>query len=466
MKNLKRLLCAAVAVLLSGCAFQNRSLTSFDPHQGYRLRNLPTNAVNSDEVFIILSFSGGGTRASAFSYGAMEELAITPIGQGASKRRLLDEVDLISSVSGGSFTAAYYALYGDRLFQDFDQEFLKRNIQLGLGLRVLNPWNWPRLASPYFDRIDLAAEYYDRLLFHGRTYHDLLTSGTRPLIVLNATDMSMGSRFEFTQPQFDLLYSDLGSYPIARAVAASSAFPILLSPITLKNYPERPGYVEPGWIETGMDDADHNPGRFKIASMGRSYEDATNRPYIHLIDGGISDNIGLRGPSQSLFSTDGGDSILQRINQRKIRKLAFITVNAKPGDSADWDRKRRAPGALSVLSTAISAPMDNYSFETVNSLTEKVETDYVKPKQTELGVIKRLKELCPDANWPERLPALEFHEIELSFDKMTNSVLRKQLKELPTSFHLPAKDVDLLKRAARELLQQSTEFQALVKGLQ
>lgn len=466
MKSLKLFACAIVAALLSGCAFQNQSLTGFLPHQGYRLRNLSTNAVNSDEVFIVLSFSGGGTRAAAFSYGAMEELANTPIGHGATKRRLLDEVDLISSVSGGSFTAAYYALYRDRLFREFDQEFLKRNIQLGLGLRVLNPLNWPRLASPYFDRIDLAAEYYDGLMFRGHTYQDLLTNTSRPFIVLNATDMSLGSRFEFTQQQFDLLYSDLGGYPIARAVAASSAFPILLSPITLKNYRERPGYEEPGWISSGMDDADNNPGRFKIATIGRSYEDATNRPYIHLIDGGISDNIGLRGPSQSLFSMDGGDSIIQRINLRKIKKLAFITVNAKPGDSVDWDKKRRAPGVLSVMSTAISAPMDNYSFATVNSLTEKVDADYVKPKQTELSVIKRLKEVCPGANWPEVLPTLEFHEIELSFDKMKDPVLRKQLKELPTNFHLPAKDVDLLKRAARELLQQSSEFRALVNGLQ
>ena len=101
MKRFEWAVCLLGAVLLSGCAFQNKSITRFSSHQGYRLRNLQTNALNSDEVFVVLSFSGGGTRAAAFSYGAMEELAHTSIGHDAAKRRLLDEVDLISSVSGG-----------------------------------------------------------------------------------------------------------------------------------------------------------------------------------------------------------------------------------------------------------------------------------------------------------------------------------------------------------------------------
>jgi hypothetical protein len=337
-------------------------------------------------------------------------------------------------------------------------------VQLSLGLRVLNPVNWPRLISPYFDRIDLAAEYYDSVLFDRHTYRDLLTNG-RPFVVLNATDMSMGCRFEFTQEQFDLLYSDLTSYPVARAVAASSAFPVLLSPLTVKNYSDRPDFVEPLWITTGMQDAEVNSGRFKMALMARSYEDAAKRRYVHLLDGGISDNIGLRGPARSLFSTDGQDSLLRKINLRRIKKLVIITVNAKPGDAVDWDRKRRAPGLLSVLSTATSAPMDNYSFETIQSLTEKIDSEYVKPKQTELAVIKRLKETCPNVNWPETLPDLDFYDLEISFDKVKDPAVRKRLKEIGTNFHLSGEEVDLLKQAAQELLRESETYRKLVEAL-
>jgi NTE family protein len=78
---------------------------------------------------LLVSFSGGGTRASALAYGVLQELRDTQVGVGGERERLLDEIDVISSVSGGSFTSAYYGLYGDRIFEDFEERFLRRNVQ-------------------------------------------------------------------------------------------------------------------------------------------------------------------------------------------------------------------------------------------------------------------------------------------------------------------------------------------------
>lgn len=61
---------------------------------------------------LMLAFSGGGTRAAALSYGILKELARTPVSLWEAQPRILDEVDIISSVSGGSFAAAYYAHWG------------------------------------------------------------------------------------------------------------------------------------------------------------------------------------------------------------------------------------------------------------------------------------------------------------------------------------------------------------------
>src|SRR5210317_1385024 len=132
---------------LSACAPYpvNEKLTSFNPDAGYRLASLDDSG-NADSLFVILTFSGGGTRAAAFSYGVMETLADTTITVNGQARRLLDEVDVISSVSGGSFTAAYFGLFGDALFEEFEEQFLYRNIQGSLILRILNPLNWFRLA--------------------------------------------------------------------------------------------------------------------------------------------------------------------------------------------------------------------------------------------------------------------------------------------------------------------------------
>ena len=112
---------------------------------------------------------------------------------------------MVSAVSGGSITAAYYTLYGDRIFSDYESRFLKKHVQTGLLLRLLAPWNLARLASPKYCSSDLAAEYYDHLLFKGATFADLTPRPGRPFLIVNATDLAIGARFEFTQDQFDLL---------------------------------------------------------------------------------------------------------------------------------------------------------------------------------------------------------------------------------------------------------------------
>ena len=96
----------------------------------------------------MLTFSGGGTRAAALAYGVLEVLRATPIVWEGERRSLLDEVDVISAVSGGSFTAAYYALKRERAFADFESAFLKRDVEADLRRQLLSPVNWARLASP------------------------------------------------------------------------------------------------------------------------------------------------------------------------------------------------------------------------------------------------------------------------------------------------------------------------------
>ena len=240
------MLLLVLALLISGCAHYpvNAPLRTNDPASGYRFQSLGTQG-SSDDLLLMLAFSGGGTRAAALSYGVLEELRRTQVGLPAKEHPLLNDVSLISSVSGGSFTAAYYALWGDNIFVDFESRFLKKRVQSGLLCHILAPWNLIRLTSPKLSRSDLAAEYYDRLLFKGATFGDLMEYGGRPFLSVNATDVASGARFEFTQDEFDLIQSDLAQFPISRAVAASSAFPVLLTPVVLKNYSAEQAQPEP-----------------------------------------------------------------------------------------------------------------------------------------------------------------------------------------------------------------------------
>ncbi|NIO42613.1 MAG: patatin-like phospholipase family protein, partial [Burkholderiales bacterium] len=179
-------------IFVTGCTAHfpvNPPLQRYEPNHGYRLQNLGVPG-NSGELLVVLTFSGGGTRSAALAYGVLEQLAATTITTGGRQRRLLDEVDVISAVSGGSFTAAYYGLYGDRIFQDFEERFLTRNIDKGLTGQLFSPANWARLVSARFSRSDLAALYYDKHIFDGKTFADI-AARKGPAIIINATDMSL-----------------------------------------------------------------------------------------------------------------------------------------------------------------------------------------------------------------------------------------------------------------------------------
>src|SRR5512135_3121530 len=141
----------------------NPKAETIDREAPYRAKLMDRD--RSHETLLILAFSGGGTRAASLSYGILEALDLVevpapPTKQG-ERHTLLDEVDMISGVSGGSFTASYYGLHGREIFNDFRTEFLYGDFQGSMLWGLANPVNWVRLWSPRFGRSDMAQEYYD-----------------------------------------------------------------------------------------------------------------------------------------------------------------------------------------------------------------------------------------------------------------------------------------------------------------
>jgi predicted acylesterase/phospholipase RssA len=438
---------------------------------GYRYANVRKDAAE-EQLFVILAFSGGGTRAAAFSYGVLEGLrtvAYHPAGGGP--RTLLDDIDVISSVSGGSFTAAHYALFGTAGFTHFEENFLYRDIQGELIARALAPWNWGHLLRSDYSRIDLAADLYDEVVFNRATFDTLIHgSGRAPYLLLNATDMTLGARFEFTQDQFDLLCSDLTDVPIARAVAASSAFPILLSPLTLHNHAGGPcaDFRPPRWLTHGLESS-RQPRRMTLAHNLMSYrKDVKDRPFVHLLDGGLSDNIGLRGPYVALSGQDSAWSLYTKINQGRIRRVVVITANAKTGRDPGWDTRESPPGIASVLGLVTTGPMGNYSFETVQLIAE-----HFQRLNLDQQAYRKCEELaqaqCSGFTLPFELAAeVSFHAVELSFDKLTadgDRRLRDCLEGLATSFSLPRPQVTLLRQVAQRILMTSDDFREAMHAI-
>jgi NTE family protein len=448
-----------VLFLMVGCAHYtvNQPLAQVDPDSGYRGKFMD-QAGNSDELLLYLTFSGGGTRASAFSYGVLEELKNTEVTINGKTRRLLDEVDIISAVSGGSFTAGYYGLFGDRIFEDFEPRFLKKNIQGALGSRIfLNPINWVRLFSPYFDRSDLAVEYYNKNVFDGGTFGDI-ADRKGPMILINATDMTTGIRFAFIQDIFDVICSDVSKFPVARAAAASSAVPILLTPITLRNYAGSCGFTLPERLETILREQDTTTREFHHLNNVRPYLDADKTKYIHLVDGGVADNLGLRAALDRVLALGGVWETLKYTGLENTRKVVFIVVNAETEVSSTLSLFGKPPAFAAMMSSYSSIAITRYNFETIMLLRESFSrwTDEIqknrcagKPVSTEPGA-------CGD---------IKFYIIEVKFDALKDEAERHYFKRLPTSFKLPEKEVDKLRDAAHRILTQSGEFRQLLDDL-
>ena len=448
------LLCA---LLGAGCAsVDTPRLAEWSPSGGYRVDlDRPDDAAN--RTFVILSFSGGGTRAAAFSYGVLTGLRDDRLGQAGPA--VLDEVDVISSVSGGSFTAGYYALRGKATFDELPDRFLYEDIEGRLARLLFNPINWVRLASPYFSRIDLAAEYYDEHVFGGARYADL-APGRRPYVIVNATNLATGDRFEFIQSQLDWMCADLSGFPIARAVAASSAFPGLLTPVTLRNHTGSCGFQRPEWIEYALDPtASGNPPR-RLAEARRlvALDDEKHAKWVHLIDGGVADNIGLRGPIWSLESLDPAWSVLQRMNLEEIDRLVVIAVDAKTQKKNELGKRRSTPDVLTVLHAAATVPMDHLSADTV-----AIVESYVDQANKDAKVAAGCQ--GPNLRCPEGavFHHVEYYPVHLHFDAEPDPKLRERLLNLGTNFSLPAEDVTLLIEEGAKLLRRDPSYQRLLR---
>jgi predicted acylesterase/phospholipase RssA len=450
----------AAFVNVISCAHSRRTvpIASVNRHDGYRFEQFPPNARNTNRTLIVLAFSGGGTRAASLAYGVLTELERAQWCDEDSIRNLLDEVDLISSTSGGSFAAAYFGLWGKDSLHRFPNVFLKWNAKRALALRVANPLNWGKLASRKYSRIDVAAELWGDRLFANKTYGDLLLRHERPYIVLNSTDMTLGALFSFTQEQFDPLCADLARYPIGHAVAASSAFPMLLSPLTIKNNAGVCRYELPQWAENALNQRDQIPLVQRAAANLASYDDKA-RPFLHLIDGGLTDNIGGRVPFRALV--DQGEYSFMKIlvdERNRPNRVIYILVNARTLHGTKRDQRENTPHFWEVLQAAANAPMDNYTLESVSRIGEA--------KREWEHVIAQLGLACDTTVAPNAQETCDrFYGAEVSFARIADPKRRRWFEALPTTFQLPEATVDSLIQIGGDLLRDSRDYKALLRDL-
>jgi NTE family protein len=456
----------ALVLVLAGCATRpvNPPLTEVDTSKGYNIQRPGESAAQSQNL-VILAFSGGGTRAAAFSYGVLETLRRTEIVTRTGQQvRLIDQVDAITGVSGGSFTALAYRLYGEKLFDEYEKRFLKRNVQGELTKRALNPLNWGALSSTGWGRSELAANLYDEILFNGATFADLQrTDG--PFISVSATDITTGSRVVFNRPNFDILCADLGPIRIARAAAASSAVPVVLSPLTLNNYGGSCGYQMPSWTKLFLDNPDPPRPAARVLKRLHELQELADgqEPYLHLVDGGVSDNLGLRGVLDIMEIFEALNEAGQKTPLDHVRRIVVFVVNSLSVPVTDWAKSEDAPGTIPVLIKAAGVPIDRYSGEQIEQL---------KDIEARWKTLRRIRDSAtfaknsdPSLAFVRNAPNAELYEIDVSFAALKDKAERDYLNQLPTSFVLKDEEVDRLRAAAAKIILESPDFQRLLKDV-
>ncbi len=446
------ILCIVVGVLaLSACAAQY----PLNPKVDVSGRTGPDRSRHhidrSGPLFLIIAFSGGGTRAASLAYGTLEalkrvDLPGTTVSPPDWKRpgTMLDEVSLITAVSGGSFTAAYYGLHGEGIFKDFRERFLTRDVQGDLFRQFLNPFNWPRLWSPRFGRSDMAQEYYDSILFNGATLADMAVK-EGPVILLQATDVVDGVVFPFIPETFDWICSDFNQYPVSRAVAASSALPGPLSPMVMKNYAGKCNTPIPAWISNALEKPDPTSRAYHMAVRANIFLDPKKKPYIHLVDGGISDNLGLRTIIDRVIARGGIRDALTGSVLKGIRRIAFIIVDAETEERPAWSFMGDVPGVGAILGISSTVMINKYNFETIDLLRRNV--------------------LDGQAIGASHSMPLDFYMIHLTFNSLRKQAERDYFHGIPTTLSLPSDQVDLLRDVAARLLYTSPDFQRLVADM-
>ena len=457
----------ASLLLLGGCATRpiNPPITQTDPSAGYRWETRQARDRNQENL-VILAFSGGGTRAAAFSYGVLEFLRRTEVvGPQGNKVRLLDAVDVITGVSGGSFTALAYGLYGDKLFDGYEQRFLKRDVQGEIVARTLSPANWGKLGTTGWGRSELAAELYDEILFNGATFGDL-DRGKGPLILASATDLSTGSRFVFNQRVFDVVCSDLNAVRLSRAAAASSAVPVVLSPVTINNYGGTCKTITPGWVKPFLDsDNPPRPAARAIRSLKaeQGFRDSVHRPYLHLVDGGVSDNVGMRAVLDSLEILEALHDAGQPSPIDGARRIIVISVNSLSSPPTNWDESESPPGTAAVLLKAAGTPIDAFSYESIELLRDTAARWQTLRRIRNSAAFAANKD--PAVAAALRVPPAEIYAIDVSFPMLKDKAELDYLNQQPTSFVLPPEAVDRLCAAAGTILMDSPEFKRLLEDV-
>ncbi|MEJ0060018.1 MAG: patatin-like phospholipase family protein [Terricaulis sp.] len=414
------------------------------------------HALGIDGDAVVLSFSGGGARAAAFSLGVLQGLRDMPAEGGGS---LLDRVVLISAVSGGAITAAYYGQNGAEHLDDFRATLLDRPWGEGLH-NPLYPSNWSRLYSGGLNEPGPLADWLDADVFHGATMGDLAREG-HARIWINATDLHNGAPFAFTPFYFDALCSDLGAVRVGDAVASSMSVPLAIRTTTVQTFPEACAAPLDPWVDAAIADRGA-PALLRLTARAfKSYRDPNEMRFVHLVDGGVTDNFGLSSMIATRRASGAAVSPLSFEDAIRARRVLFLVVNAERSRADTWQHEQAGPDGPETLSAAMDASIDSSKRFAYDSFIEAVSDWESEVRSLRCGALRRALQIrgtldgwtCDDVRFTVHM---------LSFADVSEA-RRAEISGAATDNFLPPALIDALIAAGQEAVRTDSAAQAMAR---
>ena len=419
-----------------------------------------TADVNTDDTIIALSFSGGGTRAAAFAFGVLNGLEETPAPGVAPGGSLLDRVDFVTGVSGGSVLAAYYGLKKRKALADFKQRFLLRNAEENLQMN-LSLLNIAKGLQGGVNDPTVFPRWLDDNLFEHATFKTLLQQ-RRPYIWINASDVYNRTPFIFGRVTFGALCSDLSSYPISTAVAASAAVPVIFAPVVIEGYPGHCPIPLPPWVDRVRANPDAAPLLRLFANAMARYHSGEVR-YVKLLDGGMVDNYGLAGFTIARLLSTTPYGPLEPQQAVRLRRLLFVVADSGRAPSGAWAQTVEGPSGVNLITAASDTATESGAVGSYSAFQ-----DAMADWQEAL------------INWRCKLSAAERHNLgapagwscrdvkiflgRLAFDQL-GPQRAAQLNAIETAFKLSPGQVELAIAAGRDALKTSSVFNAFLTSI-
>lgn len=454
-------------LLLAGCTssatIPDRPLASGQANPVPTALDWPAN-----RPFVLMTFSGGGARATALALDTLEQLRRH--GDGTPGRSLAADIAAVSGVSGGSVTAAwlgvqdakYGRVAGPAHLGALRTDFLDRDNMRALGMAAANPYTLARLALGGYTRSDAVRDLLERRLF-GRQTFAVLERHEFPTVILNATDMNTGLRFSFTPQRFNDICADLAALPVATAVAASAAVPVLLSPVTLRDYayPRCPGARPPApWLAAAL-----KPDPVSRFLDPIAYEDALYTAelrnhdgsarhgyYLHLLDGGLADNLGIGALIGLIASPHAPLPVLRAINEGKLRRIVIVSVRARARQPTGLDARAATPGIPAMIRSVVDIPLDAAS------------DGMAARKQAFLAALRAAAATAPPG---AGFAGLRIYDVNVDFGLLPprDRALMREVEAIPTSWSITRANRAAIARAARLLLAADPCFRRLLGDL-